>query len=373
MGTENIHIIPTSEWLKVGSKPLIIAGPCSAESEAQVMQVAESLAKSGKVHLMRAGIWKPRTRPNTFEGMGAKALPWLKKAQDQFGIQWMVEVANEEHVKLALDSGIEIVWVGARTTVNPFSVQEIANALEGKDIPVFIKNPLNPDLELWIGAIERFSKAGLNKLVAIHRGFNTYQDHVFRNSPNWEIPIELKTKLPQLEIVVDPSHIAGKRDLLHEVSQKALDLAFDGLMIEVHPDPNKALSDPKQQIALSNFETFLSELENRKTHFVDAVSIDKLQRLRSLIDEIDYNLLENLKRRIDIVEEIGHYKAESGVTVFQLERWIQIIEDRLKYSQDQGLDQSLIKEMWTLIHNASIKRQTEIVNKNLSERDTFDA
>ncbi len=337
------------------------------------MHVAEGLSKSGRVHLMRAGIWKPRTRPNTFEGMGVQALPWLRKAQEQFGVKWMVEVANEEHVKAALDEGIEIVWIGARTTVNPFSVQEIANALEGNDIPVFIKNPLNPDLELWIGAFERFSKVGLHKLVGVHRGFNTYQDHVFRNSPNWEIPIELKTKLPQLEIVVDPSHIAGKRNLLHEISQKALDLAFDGLMIEVHPNPDAALSDPKQQIALDDFTSFLNELENRKTHFVDAVSIDKLQRLRSLIDEIDYNLLENLKRRIDIVDEIGLYKAESGVTVFQLERWIQIIEDRLQYAKEQGIDAALVKDMWTLIHNASIKRQTEIVNKNLSERDTFDA
>lgn len=372
MGIENIHIIRTSEWLSPDAKPLIIAGPCSAESESQIMQIVESFANSGKVHLMRAGIWKPRTRPNTFEGMGAEALPWLRKAQEQFGVKWMVEVANEEHVRLALDAGIEIVWVGARTTVNPFSVQEIANALEGKDIPVFIKNPLNPDLELWIGAFERFSKAGLNKLVAVHRGFNTYQDHVFRNSPNWEIPIELKTRLPQLEIVVDPSHIAGKRNLLPQVSQKALDLAFDGLMIEVHPNPDEALSDPKQQIELSNFDSFLNELEYRKPHFVDAVSIDKLERLRSLIDEIDYNLLENLKRRIDIVDEIGQYKADSGVTVFQLERWSQIIQDRMKYAQEQGMEESLIKEMWTLIHNASIKRQTEIVNRNLNERDIFD-
>ncbi|MEX2596072.1 MAG: bifunctional 3-deoxy-7-phosphoheptulonate synthase/chorismate mutase type II [Salibacteraceae bacterium] len=373
MSIENIHIVPSHKWLAQHQGPMIIAGPCSAESENQIMQVAEHFSQSGNVSLIRAGVWKPRTRPNSFEGIGATALPWIKKAQDVFGIPFIIEVATADHARKALNAGIHHLWVGARTTVNPFSVQEIADALEGTDIPVFVKNPLNPDLQLWVGALERFSKAGLHKLVAVHRGFNTYQDHVFRNSPNWEIPIELKTKLPELEIIVDPSHISGNRSLLHEVSQKALDLAFDGLMIEVHPEPNKAMSDPKQQLALADFNAFITSLETKRQSFGDAVSIDKLERLRSLIDEIDYNLIENLKRRLEIVDEIGAYKAASGVAVFQLERWLQILTDRQAYAVNSDVDHELIKELWSIIHSASIKKQTKIINSISLEKNNFDA
>lgn len=369
MSQNTLDTIPSSEWLPSPKKPLVFAGPCSAESESQLFQVSEKLQQSGKVQLIRAGVWKPRTRPNSFEGMGNKALPWISKVQEQLGVKFTIEVANAEHVKAALDAGIEYLWVGARTTVNPFSVQEIADALEGKDIPVFVKNPLNPDLQLWIGAMERLNEAGIQKMMAIHRGFNTYQDHVYRNSPNWEIPIELKTQFPNLEIVVDPSHIAGKRDLLHHVSQKALDLGFDGLMIETHPDPDQAMSDPKQQIALDNFEAFLESLELKQQHFQDKVTIDQLAQLRKLIDEIDYNLLENIKRRLQIVEQIGEYKAAHGVTVFQLERWREIMGDRARYANEQGIDLELVNALWNDLHKASIRLQTIIANQHIQEKE----
>lgn len=351
-----------------GEKPLVIAGPCSAESEVQIMKVAEQLSQNENVQLIRAGVWKPRTRPNSFEGMGAKALPWLAKAQAEFGVKFTVEVAKAEHVKAALDAGIEVLWIGARSTVNPFSVQEIADALEGTDVPVFVKNPINPDLQLWIGALERLNKAGLTKLVAIHRGFNTYRDPVYRNSPNWEIPIELRTKYPHLEIVVDPSHIGGKRSLLHQLSQKALDLGFDGLMLETHPNPDEALSDPKQQIFLDQFNYFLSGLEIKLKHFEDKATLDRLADLRTSIDDIDHQLIDILKRRLDIVHQIGEYKAEHGVTVFQLERWTEILSDRTKYANIHDIDSGLIKAIWTEIHQASIQLQTSIANHHASEK-----
>jgi chorismate mutase len=357
-----MNTLPSKNWLQRTDAPLIVAGPCSAESEGQVMEVAEQLSATGRVSLLRAGVWKPRTRPNSFEGAGAEALPWLAKAEEQFGVPFVIEVANATHVKTALDAGIRHLWIGARTTVNPFSVQEIADALKGTDIPVFVKNPLNPELQLWIGALERLYAAGLSKLVAVHRGFSTYQDHVYRNSPNWEIPIELKTHFPDLEVIVDPSHIAGKRSLLREVSQKALDLGFDGLMVETHPDPDNAKSDPRQQIALSDFEDFLNQLEVRQPHFADLSTINQLERLRKLIDEIDHNLIDNLKRRLDIVQQIGEYKAEHGVTVFQLERWREIIADRLDHAHNSNVDPELVQAMWNEIHKASIRLQTDIVN-----------
>ena len=350
-------------------RPLIIAGPCSVETEEQLTQTATRLFRTGKVDMIRGGIWKPRTRPNSFEGVGAKGLPWMKKVKELTGLPVTTEVAKAKHVELCLEFDIDVLWIGARTTVNPFSVQEIADALEGKDIPVFVKNPLNPDLQLWIGAMERLNAAGIQKMMAIHRGFNTYQDHVYRNSPNWEIPIELKTQFPNLEIVVDPSHIAGKRDLLHHVSQKALDLGFDGLMIETHPDPDQAMSDPKQQIALSDFDVFLESLELKQQHFQDKVTIDQLAQLRKLIDEIDYNLLENIKRRLQIVEQIGEYKAAHGVTVFQLERWREIMSDRARYANEQGIDSELVNALWNDLHKASIRLQTIIANQHIQEKE----
>ncbi len=357
----------TSEWLSNAKSPLIVAGPCSAESEAQIMQVAETLSKAGNVQLLRAGVWKPRTRPNSFEGMGEKALPWLIKAEKEFGIPFIIEVANEEHVKAALYAGIRHVWIGARTTVNPFSVQEIADALKGSDIPVFVKNPLNPDLQLWVGAIERLNAAGIEKIVAIHRGFSTYEKRIYRNNPNWEIPIELKTEFPDLEIIVDPSHIGGNRAVLKEISQTALDLGFDGLMLETHPNPDEALSDPKQQIFLDEFQSFINNLEEKQPYFKDRIAKNKLEQLRKLIDEVDRGLLESLKHRQEIVAQIGDYKAEHGVTVFQLERWRKIITDRLSGAETQGVDIELVRSVWNEIHKASVRLQTDVVNRKLSE------
>lgn len=361
-----MQTISSKHWLSKPASPFIIAGPCSAESEDQILKTAELLAASGRVQLLRAGVWKPRTRPNSFEGMGVKALPWLMRAEAEFGLPFIVEVANASHVRAALHAGIRHVWIGARTTVNPFSVQEIANELSGTDIPVFVKNPLNPDLQLWIGALERLHAAGIHKLVAIHRGFSTYQESMYRNSPNWEIPIELKTKFPNLELLVDPSHIAGKRSLLKEIAQKALDLGFDGLMIETHPNPDQALSDPKQQIFLDQFEDFLNQLEERQLHFEDSVAINQLSQLRKLIDELDRGLMENLKRRQQVVEQIGAYKADHGVTVFQLERWRQIISNHMEFAVANGIDPELIHAVWNEIHKASIRIQTDIVNSRLS-------
>ncbi len=369
MKSGGLHIESMKSWLPKANKPVVIAGPCSAETESQVLEVAKKLAATNRVSLLRAGVWKPRTRPNSFEGIGDKALAWLMKAEHQFGIPAIIEVANEDHVKKALDAGLRHLWIGARTTVNPFSVQGIADALQGQDIPVLVKNPLNPDLDLWIGALERLNKAGIKKLVAVHRGFNTYQDHVFRNSPNWEIPIELKTRFPELDVIVDPSHISGKRSLLHEVSQKALDLSFDGLMIETHPNPDEAWSDPKQQIFLEQFEDFLTQLEIRQSHFEDTIVINQLEQLRKLIDQVDHNLIENLSRRLEIVEQIGHYKAEHNVTVFQLERWRQILNDRLEHGESKGLEPEMIKAIWGDLHKASIQLQTEIAQRHLREND----
>ncbi len=358
---------PISKWLSNAAKPLRIAGPCSAESEAQIMQVAETLSQAGNVQLLRAGVWKPRTRPNSFEGMGKNALPWLIKAEKEFGVPFVIEVANEGHVKAALDAGISHVWIGARTTVNPFFVQEIADALKDSNIPVFVKNPLNPDLQLWIGAIERLNAAGLEKLVAIHRGFSTYEKRAYRNSPNWEIPIELKTQFPELEIIVDPSHIGGDRSVLREISQKALDLGFDGLMIETHPNPDEALSDPKQQIFLHEFEAFISELEEKKPHFEDRIAKNQLEQLRKLIDEIDYGLIESLKHRQEIVLQIRDYKAKHGVTFFQLERWRKIMSDRLSDAEAREVDLELVRSVWNEIHKASIRLQTDLVNRKPSQ------
>jgi len=369
--SEEIHIVPSSTWMPPGQGPVIIAGPCSAESEEQIITVAEQLAKDDRVRLIRAGVWKPRTRPNSFEGMGAQALPWLRKATEAFGKPFIIEVANAEHVRMALDAGIEHVWVGARTTVNPFSVQEIADALEGKDIPVLVKNPLNPDLQLWMGALERFSKAGLHKLMAIHRGFSTYKDQGYRNAPNWDIPIELKTKLPNIEILVDPSHISGKQSLVQEVSQRAFDLAFDGLMVETHPNPDEALSDPKQQWFLSDFGSFLDGLETRTRSSEEGFRSDRLVQLRALIDEVDHEIINTLKRRMEIVEDLGQYKSDSGIAIFQLERWLDILCDRTEHGRKVDLDPDLIQAIWKAIHNASIRRQSEIVQAKTEEHDIF--
>jgi chorismate mutase len=361
MGTD-VQINPFSNWLPDLAGPLIIAGPCSAESEAQVMETAKQIAEIPAVKVFRAGIWKPRTRPGEFEGVGEEGLKWLQKVKQQHGLPVTVEIAEPAHVKLALKYGIDMLWIGARTVVNPFSVQSLADALRGTDIPVLIKNPINPDLKLWIGAIERIHAAGIDKIIAVHRGFHYFEKSPYRNSPMWEIPIELKRIVPDLPIIVDPSHISGKRALLQTVSQRAFDLEMDGLMIESHFDPSIAKTDASQQIAPKDLKELLDGLIIReKSGDIDFEF--KLEELRTEIDKIDGQLLQNLAKRMEIVDEIGEYKKEKGITILQMKRWAGILEDRLSIGTHLGLSQTFLKNMLALLHRESLQRQAEIFNK----------
>jgi chorismate mutase len=356
----NLNITPLSEWLPGVKRPLIISGPCGAETEAQVMQTAKGLAASGRVTIFRAGVWKPRTRPNSFEGAGTKALPWLQRVKAETGLLTAVEVARAEHVEAALKHGIDILWIGARTTVNPFSVQEIAEALKGTQVPVMVKNPVHADIQLWIGALERVNLAGITKLIAIHRGFYTSDKSNYRNIPRWEIPIELQTLCPELPVICDPSHICGRRDTISQVAQKALDLNMAGLMIETHIHPDEALSDAKQQITPAALDELLSLLAVRETCSHNQAFTDKLEQFRLIIDEIDEQMIRTLSRRMEVVEQIGEYKRDNNVTVFQLERWLSILRSRIASGQLHGLQENFVKELCELLHKESIRCQTEI-------------
>lgn len=358
----DLEILQLIEWLNTNGKPLVIAGPCSAESEEQIMATAREIAKIPQVNVFRAGIWKPRTRPGEFEGVGSKGLLWLKKAKKETGLKTCVEVAKPEHIELALKNEVDILWLGARTVVNPFSVQEIAEALRGTDIPVMVKNPLNPDIKLWLGAIERINAVGINKILAIHRGFHYFGSTQFRNAPMWEIPIELKRLAPKLPIIVDPSHICGRRDLIEEISQKALDLEMDGLMIESHIKPDKALTDSAQQISPSVLAKLLDKLKIRDVKG-DINFQGKLEELRTEIDKLDVELLQILAKRLEIIDEIGTYKKENDITILQMKRWAGIIEDRLSIGSELGLDKEFLKRMLNIIHKESIQRQTDIFNR----------
>lgn len=339
-------------------EPFLVAGPCSAETEEQVMETARGLSQVPQVKVLRSGIWKPRTRPNSFEGVGEKALPWLVNAARAHGFLSATEVANVHHVEECFKHGVDILWIGARTTVNPFSVQEIADALKGSDVPVFIKNPINPDLELWIGAIERVYHAGIKKIVAVHRGFSTAEKHGFRNAPMWEIPLELKRRYPDLPVICDPSHISGKRDLLLTVAQKAVDLHMDGLMIETHPDPDHALSDAAQQITPRQLMQLLEKLVYKKPDGTnDDVQLDELMKLRRYIDELDEKIIELLADRMNISEKIGEYKRGHNMTIFQLERWRHIFETRTQQGGDLGLSSEFLKKFLDTLHQESIRRQ----------------
>jgi chorismate mutase len=343
--------------------PLIIAGPCSAENEEQVLRTAHQLAKNPKVKAYRAGVWKPRTRPGAFEGMGEKALPWLQKVKKETGLRTAVEVAKPEHVSLALKYDVDILWLGARSVVSPFVVQEIAEALKGSDVTVMVKNPVIPDLKLWLGAIERIYSAGIQQIMEIHRGFHYFEKSPFRNAPMWEIPIELKRLLPQLPIVTDPSHIAGRRDLLQEVAQKAFDLEMDGLMIESHEDPDCALTDAAQQIKPDALEQMLNALILRQKSGTPDFEM-QLERLRTEIDKLDGELLQILAKRMEISDEIGEYKREHNITILQMKRWAGIIRDRLSIGTHLGLKESFLMDILKLIHRESILRQTDILNRD---------
>lgn len=340
--------------------PFLIAGPCSAEGPEQLLEVALALQELG-ISTMRAGVWKPRTRPNNFEGVGPIAFDWIADVKAATNIRFAIEVATAEHVEHALKAGIDLLWIGARTTVNPFTVQEIADALTGVDIPVFIKNPINPEEALWLGAIERIYKAGIEKVGAIHRGFSSYQKSRYRNQPYWQIPLSLKSQFPDLPLLADPSHIAGSRELIQEVSQKALDLGYDGLMIETHPNPDKALSDAQQQITPASLKKIVESLRISNHSSSDTFFINQLEALRLKIDSLDQELIDSLAARMKLVGQIGEYKKDNNVTVFQLERWQEIMQTRPDWAQKQNLTREFITEIFKAIHDESIRLQTDIV------------
>ncbi len=352
-----------SNWFRFGiDKPLIIAGPCSAENEDQVLDTARGLAKINQVKVFRSGVWKPRSRPGNFEGIGTKALKWLQKVQSETGLKTAVEVAFPDHIKACLDHNVDILWIGARTTANPFSVQELAKALEGIDIPVLVKNPVNPDLSLWIGAIERIYKSGIKKLAAVHRGFFPFEATSLRNIPKWELVIELKRTIPNLNIFVDPSHIAGNREFITDISQKALDLNMDGLMIESHNSPDRAKSDANQQITPEQLSKLLQKLSFRKANNLSEKDLDFLEQYREQIDSIDNQLLELLSQRMDVVSQIGKYKCENNITILQLRRWENILKTRIELGKNLGMDDKFILKLLQLIHKESIIKQSQVMN-----------
>ncbi len=341
--------------------PLVIAGPCSAETEKQVLEVAHEL-KNTDATIFRAGVWKPRTRPGNFEGNGVKALPWMQKVKEETGLLTAIEIANAHHAKLALEFDIDVLWIGARTAVNPFAVQEIAEAIRGTEKIVLVKNPINPDLALWIGAIERFFKMGVKNIGAIHRGFSSFRPSKYRNIPSWQIAIDLKTKYPDLPIINDPSHITGNRELIQEVSQTALDLKFDGLMIETHCTPDKAWSDAAQQITPKRLEKIMDSLRVRKDTFEKEEFISKLDAFRNEINDKDDQLIETLSERMEIVHNIGKAKKEGNVAVLQSVRWQEILEGMVTKGAEQGLSRDFIEKIFKAIHQESIRHQERIIN-----------
>ena len=353
MKLENIFFFDSSE------RPLVIAGPCSAESEEQLLAVAHALKGKG-VTLFRAGIWKPRTRPGCFEGMGKPALQWMKRVKEECGLPLTVEVATAQHVEQALEAGIDVLWVGARTVTNPFAVQEVADALRGVDVPVLVKNPVNPDLDLWIGAMERLYSCGVTRLGAIHRGFSSYAEKYFRNAPQWQIPLELRRRMPGIPLICDPSHIAGKRELVMSLSQQALDLNFDGLMIESHCNPVCALSDSRQQVTPDELFIILGKLVHRSA-VSDNVSF---ANYRTRMDDIDDKIMELLARRMEISREMGMVKRENGYTVFQPSRYNDTMERCAAYCAGKNLDAEAVKSIFEAIHSESIRQQLRIVNEN---------
>lgn len=342
-------------------RPLIMAGPCSAETEEQVMDTARQLKANG-IGIYRAGLWKPRTRPNAFEGVGKEGLPWLKRVKEELGMYTATEVANVKHVYDALKAGIDIIWIGARTTANPFAVQEIADALEGVDVPVFVKNPVSPDLELWIGALERLNRAGITKLAAIHRGFAIYNRTLYRNNPQWEIPIELKRQIPDLPIITDPSHICGSRDLLFEVSQRAMDLDFYGLIIESHCNPDVALSDAQQQLTPQNLDVLIHKLVLRTANVQNNLILSSLEELRHEIDKYDDKLMDIFEHRMAISRKIGAYKKQNNITILQTTRWDEILRNKIDQAAKKGMSEEFIIKIFRAIHEESINHQTKVMN-----------
>jgi len=347
------------KWKK---RPLIISGPCSAETEEQVVETAVRLQKTGKIDMLRAGIWKPRTRPGSFEGIGTKGLPWLQHAKKLTGLPLTVEVASAKQVENALHFEIDVLWIGARTTVNPFSVQEVADALRGADVPVLIKNPINPDLELWIGAVERVAKAGIKEIGLIHRGFSSYGNTEYRNAPMWHLAIEMKRRHPEMMMINDPSHICGRRDILLDVAQKAIDLDYDGLMIEAHIDPDKAWSDAKQQVTPERLAELLDQIVWRKEDVASPEYHAALEKLRQQINHLDDELMQILSTRMRVAEKIGQYKKENSITILQTNRWNEILERAFQKGEKLGLSKEFITKYFDAVHMESINHQNRIMN-----------
>ena len=342
--------------------PLVIAGPCSAETEEQVLKIAHEL-KNSDVSIFRAGIWKPRTRPGGFEGVGEIGLKWLQKAKAETGLLMATEVATAAHVKLALEHDIDVLWIGARTTVNPFAVQEIADALQGTDKIVLLKNPVNPDLSLWIGGLERLYNANIKKLGVIHRGFSTYEKTKYRNNPEWQIAIDLQNRFPDLPLICDPSHITGKRDMIQEVSQQALDLNYDGLIIETHIDPDNAWSDAAQQVTPATLKQMFINLRVRKVSDDESEYNQKMAKLRMQIDEFDGKLLEILGKRMKVANKIGLLKKEKNVAILQNQRWNEILDRMILEGQEKGLSNEFVMQLFKAIHQESITHQEKVINK----------
>ncbi|MES2588570.1 MAG: chorismate mutase [Bacteroidota bacterium] len=356
------------ELIKNHDRPFLISGPCSAETEEQVFSVCQDIAKNTQTSLLRAGIWKPRTRPDSFEGIGEIGLKWLVDAGKSVNLPVTTEVANAKHVESSLKAGVDVLWIGARTTVNPFAVQEIVDAMKGTKIPVMIKNPINPDLSLWLGAFERFMKADLMDLTAIHRGFSVYKHPKYRNVPSWEIPIAFKQQLAEIPMICDPSHITGNRNLLLEVSQKSMDLNFDGLIIETHPNPEKAWSDAEQQITPNVLKELIENLVLR-TSFVEASLSDELQDFREKITLLDDRLFEILSVRMKLSEEVGIFKRKNNITILQEEHWKKMIESRLNKADDFYLTEIFVRNLMDSIHQESIRHQIKVMNPDLKKKN----
>jgi len=344
--------------------PVLIAGPCSAETESQVLAAAHGLSGQ-KIDLFRAGIWKPRTRPGAFEGVGTPGLKWLRRVKEETGLRTTTEVANAQHVYDCLKYGVDVLWIGARTTVNPFSVQEIADALEGTDVPVLIKNPVNPDYKLWVGAIERLYKAGLRRMAAVHRGFSTYGDSKYRNIPRWQMPIDLMQEFPDLEVICDISHICGRRDILAETAQKAFDLNFDGLMVEVHPEPDAAWSDAAQQITPDHFAEMHSALIRRSVTTDDPDYLFKIENYRQQIDELDEEIIHLISQRMQLVREIGGVKKDKNVAILQPERWRALVEACRSRADKKELSREFTNLFLEAIHQEGIEQQERVMNGKL--------
>lgn len=363
-----LDLVPLYEWgMFTEPRPSVVAGPCSAETEEQVLETAKGLKELG-INVFRAGIWKPRTHPGCFEGVGIPGLKWLQKVQKEYGLKVAVEVANEKHVYECLKHGVDVVWIGARTTANPFLVQEIADALAGSDVPVLVKNPVNPDLDLWIGALERLYGAGIRKLGVIHRGFSTFDKIRYRNDPHWDIAIELRSRFPKLPFFVDPSHMGGSRDYIQEISQRSLDLGFEGLMVEAHCNPSAALSDSKQQLTPEQLKDMLhNNIVVRNADSESKEWKENIDQLRAKIDVIDENILYALGSRMQISRRIGEYKKDNNVAIVQASRWDSILDKVIEKGHEYGLSEKFLKDVFNAIHEASVEVQNEVISDKSSE------